>query len=132
MQILCTFIYTRKNSHRHLTSYSTLTETLTLLYLWSSQNLIQQISLVCPFSELKYIQELLKTDSSVMIGNGALVVSHCTQVAGLSSSLVHSGIIKTLLSNTDSSDEFVKQNCAIAVAKLATTDQRFVEVCFAS
>ncbi|XP_033641099.1 tetratricopeptide repeat protein 12-like [Asterias rubens] len=77
--------------------------------------------------ELQYTLGLLKTDSDVMIGNAALVLSHCTQVAGLSSSLVHTDIIKTLLSETDSSDESVKKNCAIAVAKLATTDQRHLE-----
>ncbi|XP_022098527.1 tetratricopeptide repeat protein 12-like isoform X2 [Acanthaster planci] len=77
--------------------------------------------------ELKVICELLKGENSITIANAALIIGHCTQVPGLSGSLISTDIIKTLLSKTDTTSEAVKENCAIALAKLATTDDRHLE-----
>ncbi|XP_038065906.1 tetratricopeptide repeat protein 12-like isoform X1 [Patiria miniata] len=77
--------------------------------------------------ELQTIREQLTGDSGISIANAALIIGHCTQVPGLSASLVSSDIIKTLLSNTDTTGDAVKENCAIALAKLATTDERHLE-----
>lgn len=75
-------------------------------------------------SGLRTLCSLLSSSDDVIIANVALCIGHCIAVGGVSSDLVGSGIVKTLLAKTDTVNSSIKQNCAITLAKLATSDTR--------
>ena len=71
------------------------------------------------------LAQLLKTKDEGDVGNAALCLSHCTQVAGVCSSLAQTDIIKeTLVWARDGKKNAVQQNCAILLAKLAQGDPK--------
>ncbi|XP_030834673.1 tetratricopeptide repeat protein 12, partial [Strongylocentrotus purpuratus] len=70
---------------------------------------------------------LLTSTSDTVVANVALSIGHCVQVEGLSERLADTDVVKTLLAKTDTNNETIKQNCAITLAKLATSNQRHLE-----
>ncbi|XP_072048501.1 tetratricopeptide repeat protein 12-like [Amphiura filiformis] len=77
--------------------------------------------------ELRTLCSLLSGSDDVIIANIALCIGYCSQVPGVSSSLVGSGVIRTLLAKTDTTNSTIKQNCAITLAKLASSDPRHLK-----
>ncbi|KAK7482484.1 hypothetical protein BaRGS_00026301 [Batillaria attramentaria] len=74
------------------------------------------------------LTQLLSSADEGIVGNAALCLSHCTQVAGVCSSLAQTDIIKELLVLArDGKKPAVQQNCAILIAKLASGDARNLE-----
>ncbi|XP_072166099.1 tetratricopeptide repeat protein 12-like [Diadema setosum] len=78
-------------------------------------------------TELSCYLHHLSSPSDSVVANVALSLSHCVEVAGVSERLAETDIVKTLLSKTDTTNETIKQNCAITLARLATADQRHLE-----
>ncbi|XP_071958029.1 tetratricopeptide repeat protein 12-like isoform X2 [Antedon mediterranea] len=62
----------------------------------------------------------LDSEDAMMIANAALCIGHCVQEPGASHH-VSTDVVKTLLTRTDTTNTSIKQNCAITLAKLATT-----------
>ncbi|KAK7092856.1 tetratricopeptide repeat protein 12-like [Littorina saxatilis] len=74
------------------------------------------------------LAQLLNTKDEGNVGNAALCLSHCTQVAGVCSWLAQTDIVKaTLIWARDGKKSAVQQNCAILLAKLAQGDPKNLE-----
>ncbi|XP_077999386.1 tetratricopeptide repeat protein 12-like [Glandiceps talaboti] len=77
--------------------------------------------------DLSVLRDLLTSDDSIIVANTALCIGHCSEDPSVSSNLVKTDIIKQLLAKTDTVNSAIKENCAIAVAKLVTTDKQHLE-----
>lgn len=70
----------------------------------------------------------LHCEDELVVGNAALCLSHCTQVAKVCAVLAKTDIIKDLLVLArDGKRPAVQQNCAILIAKLAQGDPKHLE-----
>ncbi|KAJ8020923.1 Tetratricopeptide repeat protein 12 [Holothuria leucospilota] len=76
---------------------------------------------------LERISMLLDEDDDTIIANTALCLGHCFEVKEAIEMLEDTDIVRTLLKKTDTINGTVKQNCAIALAKLAMSNQRHLE-----
>ncbi|XP_033119662.1 tetratricopeptide repeat protein 12-like [Anneissia japonica] len=69
---------------------------------------------------LTRLVHLLDSEDDMMIANAALCIGHCAQEPGCSKN-ISTDVVQTLLTKTDTTNASIKQNCAITLAKLATT-----------
>ncbi|XP_070544739.1 tetratricopeptide repeat protein 12-like [Ptychodera flava] len=76
---------------------------------------------------LKVLRNLLSMDDNIVVANTALCIGHCCEDPKVGSNLVDTDIIQQLLAKTDTVNSAIKENCAIAVAKLVTSDKRHME-----
>ena len=67
---------------------------------------------------------LLDQDDDIIVANTALCLGHCFEVKGVTEMVENTDIVRILLKKTDTVNGTVKQNCAIALAKLAMSNQR--------
>ncbi|PIK45765.1 putative tetratricopeptide repeat protein 12 [Apostichopus japonicus] len=83
--------------------------------------------IVASKKDFKRICSLLDRADDTTVANTALCLSHCFDVDGASSVLEETDIVRALLEKTDTSNSTIKQNSAIALAKLAMGNQRHLE-----
>nr|XP_058961372.1 tetratricopeptide repeat protein 12-like isoform X1 [Pocillopora verrucosa] len=79
---------------------------------------------------LDFLVQLLHSTDETIIGNTALCIGHCADMEGVSEHLASdNGVVEILLKHAtnDELSKDVKQNAAICLAKLATSDKRHLE-----
>ncbi|PFX15385.1 Tetratricopeptide repeat protein 12 [Stylophora pistillata] len=79
---------------------------------------------------LDFLVQLLHSTDETIIGNTALCIGHCADMEGVSQHLASdNGVVEILLKHAtnDELSKDVKQNAAICLAKLATSDKRHLE-----
>ncbi|KAM4652044.1 tetratricopeptide repeat protein 12 [Discoglossus pictus] len=74
------------------------------------------------------LSHFLCSEDEIIAGNTALCLGNCFEIPGAASSLLHSDILKLLLTHAggDAKRTTVQKNAAIALGKLCTADPRFV------
>lgn len=79
---------------------------------------------------LDFLALLLHSEDEIIIGNTALCISHCADLKEVTNHLAKvNGVVEILLKHAtnDKLSNDVKQNAAICLAKLATSDERHLE-----
>lgn len=79
---------------------------------------------------LDFLVQLLHSEDEVIIGNTALCIGHCADIKEATKHLAGiNGVVEILLKHAtnDQLSNDVKQNAAICLAKLATSDKRHLE-----
>nr|XP_054760270.1 tetratricopeptide repeat protein 12-like [Lytechinus pictus] len=115
---------TLQNSDLSIESKSALSRCL-VVFTQISEEARNQIAQADP--DLSCFLSLLSSTSDTVVANIALSIGHCIQVEGVSERLADTDVVKTLLAKTDTTNETIKQNCSITLAKLATSHQRHLE-----
>nr|XP_006812836.1 PREDICTED: uncharacterized protein LOC102807678 [Saccoglossus kowalevskii] len=77
--------------------------------------------------ELKVLRASLGECEDIVVADSALCIANMCQDREICVSLVDTNIIQELLARTDSLNSAIKQNCAIAVAKLVSNDVRHMK-----
>ncbi|XP_028931852.1 tetratricopeptide repeat protein 12 isoform X4 [Ornithorhynchus anatinus] len=73
------------------------------------------------------LSRLLDSEDGVVVGNAALCLGACVEVAGVAASLLHSDIVDLLLRHVaNAGPATVSHNAAIALGKLCTAEPRHV------